>query len=83
MKCEVKVLVTQMCPTLWDRMSHQDPITHQAPLHGILQARILEWVDILFSRVSSPPRDQTQVSCFAGEFFTVWATREAIIDLFL
>ena len=44
---------------------------------GILQARILEWVAISFSRGSSWPRDQTWVSCFAGRFFTVWATREA------
>ena len=37
-------------------------------VHGILQARILEWVAILFSRGSSPARDQTQVSCIAGRF---------------
>ena len=46
-------------------------------VHGILQARILEWVAIPFSRVSSQPRDQTQVSHIAGGFFTSWATREA------
>ena len=45
--------------------------------HGILQARILEWVAIPFSRGSSWPRDQTQVSYIAGRFFTFWATREA------
>ena len=45
-------------------------------VHGILQARILEWVAIPFSRGSSWPRDWTQVSCIAGGFFTVWATRE-------
>ena len=45
-------------------------------VHGILQARILEWVAFLFSRRSSQPRDQTQVSCIAGGFFTNWATRE-------
>ena len=44
--------------------------------HGILQVRILEWVAIPFSRGSSRPRDWTQVSCIAGRFFTVWATRE-------
>ena len=44
---------------------------------GILQARILEWVAIPFSKASSQPKDQTQVSCIAGIFFTVWATREA------
>ena len=40
-------------------------------VHGILQARILEWDAILFSRESSPPRDQTPVSCIAGRFFTI------------
>ena len=45
--------------------------------HEILQARILEWVAFPFSRGSSQPRDQTQVSCIAGGCFTVWATREA------
>jgi len=40
-------------------------------VHGILQARILEWVAIPFSRGSSQPRDQTQVSHIAGGFFTV------------
>ena len=47
-------------------------------VHGILWARILEWVAIPFSRVSSWPRDQTQVSCIAGRFFTIWATRKAL-----
>ena len=42
-------------------------------VHGILQARILEWVAFHFSRGSSQPRDGTQVSCIAGEFFTSWA----------
>ena len=58
-----------------------DPMDHiafQAPLSlGILQARLLEWVTVPFSRGSSRPRDGTQVSCIAGRFFTVWATREA------
>ena len=50
----------------------------QAPLSvGILQARILEWVAIPFSRGSSQPRDRTQVSCIAGRFYTVWASRKA------
>ena len=47
-------------------------------VHGISQARILEWVAIPFSRGSSQPRAQTWVSCIAGRFFTVCATREAI-----
>ena len=46
-------------------------------VHGILQARIPEWVAFPFSRVSSQPRDQTQVSLIAGGFFTSGATREA------
>ena len=45
-------------------------------VHGILQARILELEAFPFSRGSSPSRDQTQVSCIAGGFFTTWATRE-------
>ena len=47
------------------------------PVHGILQARILEWVAFPFSRRSAQPMDQTQVSCIAGRLFTSWATREA------
>ena len=45
--------------------------------HGILQDRILEWVAVPFSSGSSQPRDRTQVSLTAGEFFTSLATREA------
>ena len=61
-------------------MSDYDPLTvaHQALLSlGILQARILEWVAVTFSRGSSQPRDQTQVSHIAGGFFTVSVIREA------
>ena len=46
-------------------------------VHGILQARILEWVAFPFSSESFQPRDQAQVSCIAGGFFTSWATRKA------
>ena len=46
-------------------------------VHGVLQARILEWVAFPFSRGSSQPRDQAQVFCIASVFFTSWATREA------
>ena len=46
-------------------------------VHEILQTRILEWVAIPFSRGSSQPRDWTLVSCIAGRFFIIWATREA------
>ena len=58
----VLCLVTQSWPTLCNPMDYT--------VHGILQARILEWVAFLFSKVSSQPRDQTQVSCIAGRFFT-------------
>ena len=67
----MKVKVAQSRPTLCDPMDYT--------VHGILQARILEWVAFPFSRASSQPRDQTQVSCIAGGFFTNWATREALI----
>ena len=74
-KKAVKVKVAQSCPTLWDPMDY--------PVHGILQARILEWVAFPFSRGSSWPWNQTGVSCIAGGFFTNWAIREAqIIDVF-
>ena len=50
-------------------------VARQAPLSmGILQTRILEWVAMPSSRGSSQPKDQTQVSCTAGRFFTIWAT---------
>ena len=65
---KVKVLVTQSHLTLCDTMDCSPP---GSSVHGILQARILEWVTIPFSRGSSPPRDQTQVSHIAGRFFTI------------
>ena len=67
-------LVIQSCPTLCDPIDCSPP---GSSFHGILQARILEWVAIPFSRGSPWPRDQTQVSCMAGRFFTIWAMREA------
>ena len=72
---EVKVLITQSCQTLCGPM-YRSPL--RSSICGILQARILEWVVMLFSRGSSWLRDQTRVSCIAGRFFTGWATREAI-----
>ena len=71
----VYVLVTQSCPILWDPMDCSPP---GSSVHGILQARILESVAISFSRGSSRPRDWTWVSCIAGRFFTIWASREAL-----
>ena len=70
----ISVLVVQSIPTLCDLMDCSLP---GSSIHRILQARILEWVAISFSRGSSWPRDRTRVSCIAGRFFTVWATREA------
>ena len=46
-------------------------------VHGIFQARVLEWIGISFSRGSSQPRNQIRISRIAGRCFTVWATREA------
>ena len=68
-KEKVKVKGAQSCPALWNPMDYT--------VCGILQARILEWVAIPFSRGSSQPREQTQVSNIEGGFFTSWATREA------
>ena len=47
-------------------------------IHGIFQARVLEWIAIAFSRGSSWPRNRTWVSHIAGRCFTVWATREMV-----
>ena len=68
-----EVKVAQLCPTLCEPMDYT--------VHGILQARILEWVAFSFSRGSSQPRDRTQVSCIVGRFFTSWATREALFSV--
>ena len=68
--------VTQSCPTLCDPMDCSPP---GSSVHGILHARILEWVAISFSKGSSRPRDQTQVSHIAGRRFNLWATRDAPI----
>ena len=64
-----EVKIAQSCLTLCNPVDYT--------VHGILQARILDWVAFLFTRGSSQPRDRTQVSCIAGGFFTSWATREA------
>ena len=58
----MKVKVAQSCQTLFDSLDYT--------AHGILQARILEWVIFPFSWGSSQPRDRTQVSHIAGRFFT-------------
>ena len=66
----LKGKVAQLCLTLCDPVDYT--------VHGILQARILEWVAFPFSRGSSQHRDRTQVSHSAGRFFTSWATRGAL-----
>ena len=73
---KVKVLVTRSCPTLCNPMDCSPP---GSSVHGVLQARILEWVAIPFSRGPSRPRDQSWVSHISGKFVTVWTTREALI----
>ena len=75
----VKVLSSQLHPTLCDPMEYN---LLGSSVYGIFQARILEWVAISFSRESSWPRYQTQVSCIAGRFFTIWATREVHLYLY-
>ena len=75
MKCSLSESeVAQSCPTLCNPMDCSPP---GASIHGIFQARVLEWIAISFSRMSSRPRDQTWVSHIAGRRFTIWATREA------
>ena len=66
----VSVRLLQLCLTLCDPMDYS-PLG--SSVHGILQARTLEWVAIPFSRESSQPRGWTWVSCIAGRFFTIWA----------
>ena len=68
------VLVTQACPTLCNPTDCSPP---GFSAHGILQARILEWIAIPFSRGTSQPRDWALVSCLTGKFFTIWATKKA------
>ena len=69
MTCEC----SQSCLTLFNPMDCSLP---GSSIHGILQARILEWVAISFSRISSWPRDWTWVLRIVGRRFTIWATRE-------
>ena len=70
MKCVYKC-VSRSVVFLCDPMDGSPP---SSSVHGILQARILEWVVIPISRRFSWPRDQTWVSCIGGRFFTIWST---------
>ena len=72
-KWKVHVLVAQLCPTVCDPMVCGPP---GYSVHGILQARILEWVAMPFSRGSSWSRDRAWVPCIASRFFTIWAVKE-------
>ena len=67
-----EVKFAQSCPTLWDSKYCSPP---GSSVHGVLQARIMEWVAIPFSRGSSQPRDRTWVSCIAGRCFIIWTIR--------
>ena len=69
----------QLCPTLCNPMDYSLP---GSSVHGILQARIMEWDAMPSSRESSQPRDRTQGSSIEDRFFTIWAPREAIRYLF-
>ena len=66
--------VAQLCPTLCDPIDCSLP---GSSVHGIFQAKVLEWVAISFSRGSSQPRDWTWASNIVGRCFTIWATKEA------
>ena len=66
-KMNRRMVHIQPCPTLCDPVNCSPP---GSSVQGISQARILEWVAIYFSRGSPQLRDQTQVSCIAGRFFT-------------
>ena len=68
--------VVQSCPTLSDPTDCSPP---GSSLHGILQAKVLEWGAISFSRGSSWPRDWTLVSCIPGRHFNLWATNGIIL----
>ena len=72
--CAVLCLVIQLYPTLCDPMDCSPP---GSSVHGILQARMLEWVAIPSSRSAYEPKVWTQVSHIACRFFTIWVTREA------
>ena len=71
--CLSVVSVAKSCLTLWDLHGCSPPVS---PVHGILQARLLEWIAISFSRGSSRPRDGTHVSCTGRWVLYCWASRK-------
>ena len=70
----MRAKLLQLCPTFYYPMDYTPP---GSSVHGILQARILEYIAISFSKGYSQPRDWTPISCMASKFFTIWVTREA------
>ena len=76
----VCVLITQSCLTLFDPKACRLP---GSSVRRIFQAGILEWVAISFSRGSYQPRDGIWVSCIASMYFTIWATREAQLYVYI
>ena len=72
-------LTTKSRSVMSDSLRPVDCSPSGPSVHGILQAKVLEWVAISFSRESSWPRDWTQVSRIAGRLFNLWATREALV----
>ena len=70
------VCVCVSCSVVSDSLPPMSCSPPGSSVHGILQARILEWVAIPFSKASSPLRDQTQVSCITGRFFTISVIRK-------
>ena len=76
--CPYSLYVCVSCSAMSDSLGPHRLRPVKLHLHRILQVRILERVVIPFSRGSSRPRDQTQVSHIEGRFFTVWASREAL-----
>ena len=67
-------LAAKPCPTLCDPMDCSPPVSS---VHGMSQARILEWVATSFFKVSSRPRDRTHICCTGRWILYYWATREA------
>ena len=74
------MLFAQSCLTLCDPMDYRSP---SSSVHGILQAKILEWVAIPFFRRSSCPRNWRWVFYTAGRLFTIWTTRKALFRLYV
>ena len=81
--CAHTCMHTHVLSQVWFFVNPMDYSPPGSSVHGIFQAAILEWSAISFSRGSSQPRDQAQVSRIVGRRFTVWATREVLSCIFL